>query len=84
MAIQIKLVHSPKAVVEGDKRQHAPYLLEWSCSCGSTHVEDFTSRAYLSYPKFGKNTKYTLWCEHCDKEHAIKLRATLTLEAIDG
>lgn len=75
----IGLVHVPAAVVEGDKRQYAPFKLNWECTCGQAREENFTD-VYLSYPTFGAVEKYTLYCSSCEAEYPIGLKLSLALE----
>lgn len=72
------------AEVEGDKRQHAPYLLKWRCPCGAEQEDAFVCGEYFSRPVFGKAEAYTLWCAACQNEHAIKLKVDITVEVAVG
>jgi len=71
--------------IEGDKRQHIPYVLEWVCpECAVIHKIDFT-RDHLSYPEFGgEPAEAYLYCGEgdCDYESTvnISLKITATLE----
>lgn len=68
--------------LEGDKRQHAPYELTWTCACGEQCLQDFSCDIYLSHPKFGDTVPHYLYCNKCGAEPAIKLRVDLTLEVV--
>ncbi len=69
--------------IEGDKRQYAPYVLEWQCTdCRENHVKDFRDD-YLSYPPFGVAQQCTLWCKVCNAEFLVDLKLSLVLELVE-
>ena len=70
--------------LEGDKRQHFPYILEWSCKkCGITNTLDFQTERYLSYPVLGKPYSFALYCDECDTEDEVKLLPQISLMVIE-
>lgn len=78
-AVRVRLVPTD-AQIEGDKRQHAPYVLHWFCTCGVEHQRDYSDEHYLSYPTLGAVKADTLWCPTCNAEHPINLKVSLVLE----
>lgn len=66
--------------VEGDKRQHVPYLLKWMCpSCGVNCEIDFSDDYYLSYPEFPGVKKVGLNCKDCDHEETVTLSVDIVI-----
>lgn len=70
-----------EAVVEGDKRQRAPYALHHTCSkCGNRTTRELTGQYYLSYPIFGEPFSYTLYCNECYHEDKVMLVLDISLQ----
>lgn len=69
MGCDIKLVPHGVGKVRGDKRQHVPVLVEWTCpKCKARCHRDYSGQHYFSYPAIGKAFEETLCCEECDHE----------------
>ena len=64
----IKVTTDGKAV--GDKRQHLPVVIRWTCpGCGLGRERDFSGGSdYFSHPPFNEPFETTLYCTHCDRE----------------
>ena len=66
--------------VEGGKRTHVPFAVEWTCrKCGAENVNDYSKDHYLSYPTWGSSKAAHLYCDKCEHEQTIRLRADVTL-----
>lgn len=70
--------------VEGEKRQHFPYMLEWVCPrCGEDHVYDYASEYYLSSPLIPAVKREHRYCDECGFEDDIYFRVDMTMEIVD-
>lgn len=87
----LKLRITPaEGTVAGDKRQHFPAVLHWTCpKCGAVHEQNYYGDYYLSYPILNGEVEATLYCEeelkdgsYCYEEFTVKLRTGLTLELV--
>lgn len=68
---------------EGDKRQYAPYILDWTCGdCRTVRHLDFR-QSYLSYPKFDAVNAIHLYCETCGSESTVQAKVSLVLELVE-
>jgi len=76
-------LHKTNNVIEGDKRQHLPFLIRWKCAqCGEQGEKDFSSVDYISYCNFGAKEEITLHCDLCEYEEKITVLPTINLELI--
>jgi len=67
----IKISPSGK-FIEGDKRQHVPVLVEWTCpKCKARCQRDYSDQHYFSYPTIGCAFETTLYCAECDYEMPV-------------
>ena len=75
--------------VEGNKRQHMPFLLQCACdNCGGELEQDLSDDHYLSYPSLGNATnpapmeRIIMYCTECDHEQAYRVRVMVALEVV--
>jgi len=70
--------------VIGNKRQHAPYSLRWTCPrCLHKWSENLANGDYLNEPEFGSTTTFRLYCYACGKfEQEIQLHFDCTLKLV--
>jgi C4-type Zn-finger protein len=65
--------------IEGKKRQHAPYIIEWTCpDCGDECTLDLTDN-YISYPTFGDWEEDYLCCHECAHEVKVDMKMDIVV-----
>lgn len=70
--------------VEGDKRQHLPFMCTDVCKCGEECEVDYSDDHYLSYPMLSGDMMVSVrfYCGSCDNEWAKTARLKMTLEVV--
>jgi len=69
--------------IEGEKRQHAPYVLTWICECGDRWDIDLSKERYLSSPVFGEKAHVYTECDTCGHEPELVVVPEIVLTLVD-
>lgn len=70
--------------VEGEKRQHIPYVLKAICECGELITINLAKDNHISYALFGNSlNKVYYLCDHCGKDYVYFLKLKIIAELVD-